>query len=157
MNYYLIERINCFSSVALSLSLSLSHFLSNFRVNLPPARPPLHPCSLPPHLRPLPFHPIHLQMTISGVKMTEGPVGQSVIPHIFLMLGSVLFGGSNHRNKEKKFGTFIFIPLLLGFRSCWVRSSGVPLYINVSTQTFINCLSFRTVELQCRDIFHLGE
>ena len=66
---------------------------------------------------------------LAGEKKTKGPEGRSVMPHISVMLGSVLFGGFNQRNKEKKFGTFIAHPLLLGFRSCWVRCSGVLLYL----------------------------
>ena len=54
-------------------------------------------------------------------------MGRSVMPHISVMLESVLLGRSIQRNKEKKFGTFIVLLLLLGFRSCWVRSSGAPL------------------------------
>ena len=61
--------------------------------------------------------------------MAEGPVGRSVMPHISVILGSVMLGGFNQRNKEKKFGAFIVLPLLLGFRSCRVRSSGGPLYV----------------------------
>ena len=58
-------------------------------------------------------------------------MGLSVMPHISVMLGSVRFGVFYQRNKEKKFGTSIVLPLLLGFRSCWVRSSGVLLYVNL--------------------------
>ena len=51
------------------------------------------------------------------------------MPHISVMLGSVLLGVFNRTDKEKKFGTFIVHPLLLGFHSCWVRSSGFLLYV----------------------------
>ena len=47
------------------------------------------------------------------------------MPDISVMRGSVLLGGFNRGNKEKKIGTFIVIvhPLLLGFHSDSVRSS----------------------------------
>ena len=62
--------------------------------------------------------------------MTEGPESRSVMPDISVMRGSVLLGGLNRRNKEKKIGTFIVIvhPLLLGFHSDSVRSSSILLY-----------------------------
>ena len=80
-------------------------------------------------LRLCPWHNSWQHPLLAGEKNVKGPEGRSVMPHISVMLGSVLLGGFNQRNNGKKFGTFIFLPLLLGFRSCWVRSSGAPLYV----------------------------
>ena len=68
---------------------------------------------------------------------SEGPVGRSVMPHISVMLGSILLGGSIQRNREKNFGTSLVLPLLLGFRYCWVRSSGASLYIEIQRSSVI--------------------
>ena len=42
------------------------------------------------------------------------------------------------------FGTFIVLPLLLGFRSSWVRSSGVLLYMNKHSGSLHVSSTYRT-------------
>ena len=81
------------------------------------------------------FAEIHFRRGLNNCQKTEGMVNRAYLgglsrskywPHLFLsfFLSLSLF---NQRNKEKMFGTFIVLPLLLGFRSSCVRSNGVIL------------------------------